>query len=374
LTNNHHLIELITTDHWLLTTSLPENLVVSTTQKEAINNQNEQQPPPQIALLQMMTGYWVSQSIYVAARLGIADLLRDGAKTSDELAQATGAHGPTLYRVLRALAGLGIFAEDGNGRFSLTPLAEPLCTGPNSLRAMAIHMIEEASWAAWGKLFESVRTGEAGFKLAHGSEVFPYYASHPESMEPFNEAMTNFSEAVIPALVPAYDFSSTHQLVDVAGGHGSLLAAILKANPGLRGVLFDLPSVVEGARQRFKDEGVAERAEIAGGDFLESVPAGGDAYLMKLIIHDWDDERAIRILSNCHRAMKDGGKLLLIESVVPASNEPSFSKGMDLHMLIMTGGRERTESEYRDLFAAGGFTLTRIIPTESPLSIIEGTK
>lgn len=345
---------------------------MSTTQREATNNQNEQ--PPQIALLQMVTGYWVSQSIYVAARLGIADLLQTGAKTSDELAREVGAHGPTLYRVLRALAGLGIFAEDENRRFSLTPLAEPLRTGPNSLRAMAIHMIEEASWDAWGKLLESVRTGEAGFKLAHGMEVFPYYAAHPESMEPFNEAMTNFSEAVIEALVPAYDFSSIKKLVDVGGGHGSLLAAILKANPNLRGVLFDLPRAVEGASKRMEMENVADRAELVAGDFFESVPPGGDAYLMKLIIHDWDDERAVKILSNCHAAMADGGKLLLIESVVPSGNEPSFSKGMDLQMLIMTGGRERTESEYRELFAAGGFTLTRVIPTESPMSIIEGTK
>ena len=347
---------------------------MSTTQREAINNQNEQQPPPQIALLQMVTGYWVSQSIYVAARLGIADLLQDGAKTSDELARETGAHGPTLYRVLRALAGLGIFAEDENRRFSLTPLAEPLRSGPNSLRAMAIHMIEDASWAAWGKLLESVRTGEAGFKLAHGAEVFPYYASHPESMEPFNEAMTNFSEAVIQALVPAYDFSSIKKLVDVGGGHGSLLAAILKANSRLQGVLFDLPPAVEGARKRMEMEGVGDRAELVAGDFFESVPAGGDAYLMKLIIHDWDEERAVKILKNCHAAMADGGKLLLIESVVPSGNEPSFSKGMDLQMLIMTGGRERTESEYRDLFAAGGFTLTRVIPTQSAMSIIEGMK
>jgi hypothetical protein len=346
---------------------------VSTTQREAIHNQNEQQPP-QIALLQMMSGFWVSQSIYVAARLGIADLLQDGAKTGDELARETGAHGQALYRVLRALAGLGIFAEDENRRFSLTPLAEPLRSGPNSLRAMAIHMAEDASWAAWGKLLESVRTGEAGFKLAHGEEVFPYYAAHTESMEPFNEAMTNFSEAVIQSIVPAYDFASIKKLVDVGGGHGSLLAAILKANPNLQGVLFDLPPAVEGARKRVEAEGVRDRAECVAGDFFESVPAGGDAYLMKLIIHDWDDERAIRILKNCHSAMADGGKLLLIEAVVPAGNEPSFSKGMDLQMLIMTGGRERTEAEYRDLFAAGGFTLTRVIPTESPLSIIEGTK
>ncbi|HKC64705.1 MAG TPA: methyltransferase [Pyrinomonadaceae bacterium] len=314
--------------------------------------------PPQIALLQMATGFWVTQSIYVAARLGIADLLKDGPKTSDELARATDTNGPMLYRVLRALAGLGIFAEDEQKRFTLTPLAEPLQTGPNSFRAMAIHLAENSSWKAWGNLLESVRTGESAFKLANGVEVFPYYAEHKESFEPFNEAMTNLSEAVIKAVVPAYDFSSIRKLVDVGGGHGSLLAAILKANPGTRGVLFDLPTVVEGAKERLEMEGVLDRAEVVGGDFFDSVPSGGDAYMMKLIIHDWDEERAVRILKNCHSAMEDGGRLLLVETVVPEGNEPSFAKMMDLQMLVMTGGRERTEAEYRDLFASGGFRLT----------------
>ena len=345
---------------------------MSATQKGTTLDQPD--VPPQIALLQMATGFWVTQSIYVAARLGIADLLKDGPKTSDELAQATNTNAPMLYRVLRALAGLGIFAEVENKRFGLTPLAEALQSGPNSLRAMTIHLAENPSWKAWGNLLESVKTGETAFKLANGAEVFPYYAEHPESFEPFNEAMTNFSEAVIKAVVPAYDFSSIRKLVDVGGGHGSLLALILKANPETRGVLFDLPTVIEGAKERLAAEGVSERAEVTGGDFFDSVPAGGDAYLMKLIIHDWDEERAVKILKNCHSVMKDGGRLLLVETVVPEGNEPSFAKMMDLQMLVMTGGRERTESQYRDLFAAGGFRLTRVIPTESPMSIIEGRK
>lgn len=341
---------------------------------EKVTTPNQPDVPPQIALLQMATGFWVTQSIYVAARLGIADLLSDGPKTADELAQATHANGFMLYRVLRALAGLGIFAEDDEKRFALTPLAEPLQSGPNSFRAMAIHLAENASWKAWGSLLESVKTGETAFTIANDKEVFPYYAEHNESFEPFNEAMTNLSEAVIKAVVPAYDFSSIRKLVDVGGGHGSLLAAILKANPETRGVLFDLPTVVEAAKERLASEGVSDRAEVVGGDFFESVPAGGDAYLMKLIIHDWDEERAVRILKNCHSAMEDGGRLLLVETVVPEGNEPSFAKMMDLQMLVMTGGRERTEAEYRDLFAAGGFKLTRVIPTESPMSIVEGTK
>ncbi|PYS51345.1 MAG: methyltransferase [Acidobacteria bacterium] len=327
-----------------------------------------------MALFQMATGFWTTQSIYVAARLGIADLLKDGPKTSEELARATNTNAFMLYRVLRALAGLGIFAEDEQKRFGLTPLAEPLQSGPNSFRAMAIHLAENSSWKAWGNLLESVRTGETAFTLANGAEVFPYYAEHKESFEPFNEAMTNLSEAVIKAVVPAYDFSSIRKLVDVGGGHGALLSAILKANPSTRGVLFDLPTVVEGAKERLAAEGVSDRAEVLGGDFFDSVPTGGDAYVMKLIIHDWDEERARLILKNCHSAMVDGGRLLLVETVVPEGNEPSFAKMMDLQMLVMTGGRERTEAEYRDLFAAGGFKLTRVIPTESPMSIVEGTK
>ena len=345
---------------------------MSATEKGTAPNQPD--VPPQMALFQMATGFWTTQSIYVAARLGIADLLKDGPKTSEELARATNTNAFMLYRVLRALAGLGIFAEDEQKRFGLTPLAEPLQSGPNSFRAMAIHLAENSSWKAWGNLLESVRTGETAFTLANGAEVFPYYAEHKESFEPFNEAMTNLSEAVIKAVVPAYDFSSIRKLVDVGGGHGALLSAILKANPSTRGVLFDLPTVVEGAKERLAAEGVSDRAEVLGGDFFDSVPTGGDAYVMKLIIHDWDEERARLILKNCHSAMVDGGRLLLVETVVPEGNEPSFAKMMDLQMLVMTGGRERTEAEYRDLFAAGGFKLTRVIPTESPMSIVEGTK
>ncbi|HEX8847727.1 MAG TPA: methyltransferase [Pyrinomonadaceae bacterium] len=345
---------------------------MSATQKEIPSGAGEM--PPQMVLLQMITGAWISQLIYVAARLRIADLLKDGPKSADELAQATDSHAPTLYRVLRALASCGIFAEDDAQRFTLTPLAETLQTGPNSLRAMALHLGETPSWHAWGDLLQSVKTGKTAFLLANGVEIFDYYAEHPESLEPFNEAMTNFSETVIPAIVKAYDFSSINKLVDVGGGHGSLLAAILKANPQMTGILFDLEQAAAGARQRLGLEGVADRSEVIAGSFFDSVPAGGDAYLMKHIIHDWDDERATAILKNCHRAMADSGKLLLIEAAVAPGNEPSLGKLMDINMLVLPGGRERTEKEYADLFAAAGFKLTKVTPTESPVSVIEGMK
>jgi SAM-dependent methyltransferase len=333
-----------------------------------------QDVPPQAALMQMMTGYWVSQGIYVAARLGLADLLADGPRTSRELAAATGTHAESLYRVLRMLASVGIFAEDAAGRFGLTPLAEPLRSGPGSMRSMAIHMLEGPSWQAWGALLESVQTGRTGFVLANGEEVFPYYAAHPESARPFNEAMTEFSASLSAAVIAAYDFSAFKQIVDVGGGHGGLLTTILKANPQARGVVFDQPEVVAGAPAVIAAQGLQDRAEAVGGDFFEAVPAGGDAYVLKHIIHDWDDERSIAILRNIRRAMADGGRLLLIESVVPAGNAPDFGKLMDVHMLVMTGGRERTEAEHAALFEQAGFRLSRVVPTQSPVSVVEAVK
>ena len=331
--------------------------------------------PPQAVLMQMITGAWVSQLIYVAARLGIADLLKDGPKSADALAGSTETDAPTLYRVLRALASLGIFAEDENKRFSMTPLATPLQSGPGSLRAMALHLAERPSWHAWGDLLYSVQTGKTAFPhVNNGQEIFEYYAQHPESSGPFNEAMTNFSEIVIAALIKDYDFSEVKKLVDVGGGHGSLLSAVLKANPDMKGVLCDLSPAAEGARQRLADEGVADRCEVVAGNFFESVPAGGDTYMMKHIIHDWDEERAIAILKNCHRAMTDDGRLLLIEAVIAPGNEPSLGKMMDINMLVLPGGRERTEAEYAELFEKAGFRLTKVTPTESPVSVIEGVK
>lgn len=329
---------------------------------------------PQIAYTQLLAGYWISQGLYVAAKLRVADHLRDGARNSEELAAACDAHAPSLYRLLRMLASCGVFAEDGEGRFSLTPLAEMLLEGAGTMRAMTLHIGESPTWQAWGTLLDSVRTGETAFKLAHGKEVFPYYAEHPESNEPFNQAMTDYSGAVIAAVMSAYDCSAFGKIVDVGGGHGSLLTAILKANPQARGVLFDLAPAVEGARARLESEALLERCELVGGDFFASIPSGGDAYVMKHIIHDWDEDRSLAILRNAHRAMKDDGRLLLVETLIPEDSNPSFSKLSDIHMMVMTGGRERTETEYRELFRKAGFELTRVIPTESMVSVVEGVK
>ena len=325
-------------------------------------------------LLQMMTGYWISQAIYAAAKLGIADLLKDGPKSSDELAQATGMHGRSLYRLLRALASVGVFVESADGRFGLTPLAEYLQSGvPGSMRAFAL-LQSELQYRAYGEVLHSVKTGETAFNLVCGQELFPYLTQHPTAATVFDEAMTGYTTQVAAAVAAAYDFSQFGTLVDVGGGHGTLLTAILQANPALHGLLFDLPHVAEDAKKRIAAAGLAERCTIIGGDFFATVPTGGDAYLLKWIIHDWDEERAVVILKHCHRAMAENGKLLLIEAVIPSGNTPFFHKFIDLTMLVIAGGRERTEAEYRTLFEAAGFKLTQIIPTSSEMSVIEGVR
>ncbi|HEX5707167.1 MAG TPA: methyltransferase [Pyrinomonadaceae bacterium] len=323
------------------------------------------------AFFQLATGHWVAKAIYVATRLGVADLLTGGPKTVEELATATAAHAPTLRRLMRALAGIGVFNEKTDGRYGATPFTQFLRKGPGSMRGMILHLGETASWQAWDELLGSVRTGEQGFKRAHGVEVFPYYAAHPESAEPFNEAMVELSGVVAAAVTEGYDFSSFRKIVDVGGGHGGLLTAILRRNPDAHGVVFDQPEVTAGARARIEAEGLSERCEAVGGDFFESVPGGGDAYVLKWIIHDWDEERALTILRNVRRAIGPTGRLLLCEQVIPEGGGPSAAKLMDLQMLVMTGGRERTATEYRELLAKAGFELKRVLETRSLVSIVE---
>jgi hypothetical protein len=337
--------------------------------------QNAAAPPPEAVLSQMLVAPLVTQALRVVAELGIADLLTQGARSVDELADATGAHAPSLYRFMRALASCGVFVETGERVFELTPMAELLRADvEGSMRDLAIFMGAEWHWQVWGDAVYSARTGKVAWEHVHGKEVFPYFAENVGAARVFDNAMTSFSKMVAKAIVAAYDFSSIGKLADIAGGHGSLLAAILRANPHLKGLLFDVPQVIADAQSHLEAEGVAGRCELASGDFFASVPAGADAYLMKHIIHDWDDARALAILKNCHRAMPENGRLLLAEMVVPQGNEPHFSKIQDLEMLLSPGGLERTGEEYRQLFAEAGFELTRIIPTESPISVIEGVK
>lgn len=331
--------------------------------------------PPQFVMLQMIAGFWVSQTIQIAARLGLADLVNDGPKTADELAQSTGTHAPSLYRALRALASVGVFIEDDQRRFAQTPLSETLRSDtPGSLRWMAMVELGQEHFPAWGNLMHSVKTGEIAFDNLFKQNAWEYYAEHPEDASVFNQAMKGLTEMVNVAVLSAYKFSGVNKLVDIAGGTGGLISAILKANPQMRGVLFDLPHVIAEAGPLLDAARVRDRCETTTGDFFKSVPEGGDAYVMKWIIHDWDDEKSIAILKNIHRAMNPSGKLLLIEMVVPEANQPDLSKFMDLNMLVMTGGRERTEPEFSALLDAAGFKLTRVIRTASPVCVIEAVR
>jgi hypothetical protein len=338
------------------------------------SNDGAQTPPPEAVLTQMAFGALLTQALYVAAKLGVADLLAAGPRPVSELAAATGTHERSLYRVLRSLAGAGVFREAGERVFELTPLAEPLRSdAPASVRNGMIFMGEQWHFQVWGNMMHSVRTGRPAWGHTHGAEVFEYFAANPDHGEIFNGAMTDMSAATAPVVVEAYDFSGFRQLADIAGGHGYLLAQILKANPGLSGVLFDVPQVVEGAGPLLEREGVAGRVERVAGDFFASVPAA-DAYVLKHIIHDWDDERAALILKNINAAMGPEGRVLIVETVVPEGNEPHYSKLLDLEMLASPGGVERTAGEYAALLAAAGLRLSRIVPTRSPFSVVEAVR
>ncbi len=328
--------------------------------------------PPSARLMTLMAGSWISQAVYVAAKLGIADLLADGPRSSADLACATKAHADALHRILRALASVGIFAEAEDGRFALTPMAESLRSrAPGSLRALAVIRCEEWSWRAWGQLLHSARTGECAFEHVHGMQLFEYLARYPDAGRAFDAAMSSYSAMDDRAIAGAYDFRRG-TIVDVGGGQGSLLAAILRQNSEAHGVLFDLPHVVERAAALIGEAGLSDRCRGVAGDFFDHVPAGGDLYLMKMVIHDWDDERALAILTNCRRAMTANSRRLLLENIVLPGNGPAFSKLLDLQMMVLTpGGKERTAAEYQTLLARASFKVSGIRPTECLLSIIE---
>lgn len=336
---------------------------------------NQPNVPPDAVLMQMLFGAQMQRSICLAARLGVPDLLAERAQTAEELAAKTNTHAPSLYRLLRTLASIGVFDRSAEEKFALTPISALLRSdAPNSTRDFAVMMGESWIWQAWGELAYSVQTGGVAQEKAQGMSSFEYFQKNAEAGKVFNAAMTNFTRAIIPAVVEAYNFSRINKLVDIAGGHGLLLAGILKANPHLQGVLFDLPFVIEGAGGLLEQEGVNERVELMSGNFFESVPTGADAYMMKHIIHDWDDESSVKILRNIRSVMNENGKVLIIEMVVPEDNEPHPSKALDVLMLVMEGGKERTRDEYGKLLEASGFRLTRIIPTKSPYSVIEGER
>jgi SAM-dependent methyltransferase len=326
-------------------------------------------------MLDLITGYWISQLVFIAAKLGLADLLKGGPKTAAQLAASTGTHPIALRRILRALASVGVFSEIQGGRFKLTPLAATLRSdAPQSMRDFALMMVDDYNWQVWQEIPEIVRTSESAFARVHGMKTFEYFEKHPEKSRVFAQSMTSISRTENPAVAEAADLSKIRTLVDVGGSQGHLLAEILRANPHLKGVLFDLPSAVERARTApfLNAKGIAGRVELVGGDFFQSVPEGADAYMMKYVIHDWDDALCIRILENCRRAMARGGRVLVVDTVIPGGNAPHWGKLLDIAMMVATGGRERSASEFKDLFARAGFKLKRIVPTACPLSIVEG--
>ena len=331
------------------------------------------EPSPRDTMLQLTNAFRASQAIHVAATLGVADLLEDGPRSVDELAQATGTYAPTLYRLLRALASVGVFAEQPDGQFRSTPLAEYLRTNaPRSLRAWAMQIGQQYLWTSWGHLLHSVRTGEPAFPELYGATAWEYRQAHPEEDAVFNAAMTALSAGVVEAIVQSYDFSGMSVLMDVGGGEGVLLAAILAVNANLHGVLFDQPHVVTGAKDLLERASVADRCEVVAGSFFESVPGGADAHLLKSIVHDWDDTTTVKILRACRAAIADSGRLLVVEPIIRAGNEPDPAKFSDLNMLVMLGGQERTADDFERLYAEAGFRLTNIISTGSSMVIVEG--
>jgi hypothetical protein len=333
--------------------------------------------PPPLALFRMLTGYYVSRAIHVAATLGIADQLAAGPRHYDDLAKVTGTHAPSLHRVLRLLTSVGVFIEEEGGRFALTALGQCLRGGvPGSMRATAI-VFGGLTQDAWAELLHSVKTGEPGFPRVFGTDSFAYMADQPTLAALFEEAMADWTSQVAAATVAAYDFSTFRMIVDVGGGNGTLLAGILRATAGPRGIVFELPHVAARAQAHIAELGVADRCTAVGGDFFREVPGGGDAYVLKHVIHDWSDERAVAILTACRHAMTPDGKLLVIEGIYPPRVDQSIaSQGAaanDVNMLVCTGGRQRSEPEFRALYGAAGFTLTRLVPTP-PLQtrVIEG--
>ncbi len=329
-------------------------------------------PPPDAVLFQITIGRWVSQALSVAARLNIADLLAKGPRTAASLAEVTGSRPEMLYRILRALASAGIFSEDNTGAFSNTPLSDALRTdSPNCMRNIAIMLNDPWQMDNWKQLDQCVATGKSAPEL-QGMELFSQIGGDPEALANFQAAMSDLSRGASRAVLSSYDFSGITTLADIAGGHGLLLTDILRANPSLQGMLFERPEVIRGAQSGPYLKGLESRVKLLQGNFFESVPAGADAYMMKHILHDWNDELSVRILRHIRAVIPATGRLLLVEAVVPPGNEPHPSKWLDLEMLVNPGGKERTAEEWKRVLSDGGFRLSRIVPTPSLFSVVEG--
>lgn len=335
-------------------------------------NLHRSSAPGNIALLEMATGAWTTAALYTAAKLGIPDQLAAGPAHSRDVAARIGADADAVHRLMRALASRGVLVQRRDGRFTLTGVGEALRSdSEGSLRDLVLFIGHPLRWEDWGNLEHSVRTGQTATEKLRGMPIWDFLATDPEFAELFNRAMTASSGLTDEAALRGYDFTGARLIVDVGGGHGALLATMLRGAPQARGVLFDQPSVVEHAGPTLQAAGVADRVRVAGGSFLESVPDGGDVYVMKNIIHDWADEDAVRILRNVRTAMADDGKLLLLEMVLPERANSFIGLMLDLEMLVAAGGKERTRAEYANLLSRSGFRLSRVIDTVTPLSFVE---
>ena len=325
---------------------------------------------PHVQVIQMATSLWISRAIYVVARLGIADLLAGGDRSSEDLAKSTQVDARSLYRLLRSLTNVGLFSEQADRRFGLTPLGATLRSGaPGAVRSTVLALAGEWQWESWRELLHCVQTGKTGTEKAFGMPLFDYLAKNPEEAGWFNDAMIGFHGPETAAVAEAYDFSGISNLVDVGGGTGNLLTTILRANPELSGILYDLPHVTAEAPERIAEMGIVERCEVVGGDFFQSVP-GGDAYILSHIIHDWDEDQCLTILRNCRRANPQA-KVLIVEMVIPPANVPHPGKILDLVMLVCPGGQERSEEEYAALLEKAGYRLAQVVSTDSPVSVVE---
>jgi hypothetical protein len=338
-----------------------------------MNDQHITPPPAQ--MMQLITGFWTSCCIYNAAKLDIADKLALRPQSAEQLAETTHCHAPSLNRVMRALASVGIFDRNQQGEFCNNTLSETLRSDvPGSMKAMAIAQLGD-HYNAWGNLLYSIKTGKTAFDQVEGMPVWKYYETHPEEGQNFMKAMTGLTGAVIKNVIPEYDFSSMNTIVDVGGGNGALLMAVLNTAPNSKGIVFDEEYVVEKTNLELAKKGFDGRCSTVGGSFFDFVPKDADGYLMKMVLHDWNDEQCLQILHNCCQAMKPGSKLLVIESVIPEEDSPHPGKYMDINMMAMTGGMERTEKEFANLFEKTGLKLSQVIHTHSPLfSIIEAIK
>jgi O-methyltransferase domain len=330
------------------------------------------QSAPHRELIAIAAGIWKARALYAAAQLGLADLIGGGTATAQELARKTGTHQPSLVRLMRALGSFGIVTEPEPLHYRLTQLGLALRrTAPASAHAAILTLAGDWQWRAWEHMLHSVRTGEPAMRAAFGNDLFDYLDAHPDSADRFNAAMVGIHGGDGLDILAAYDFSGLRSIADIGGGTGVLLTTILQSNPHLRGLLFEQAQTLPEAKSLIADRGLASRCEALAGDFFRAIPPGHDAYILSHVLHDWTDTQALAILRNCREAIVARGRLLIVEAVLPAGDTPHPGKMMDLLMLTVTGGLERTKQEYAELLAQAGFHVTRVIPLASDQSIVE---